>query len=264
MDFRKNRLSFLVLLNLCIVLIVLNSYPHLIRPDFPSTLRQLSSFMMEETVSPQPQPDVLRFEDSFDRSSTVQDVLLKYNFTAQEAQRLIDETRDVYNLNRVMAGNEFLIEFADKAFRSLRYEISDEEFLTVVLENGAYAAKRTKYEFDTVVEEFYGRIEGSLWNTLVSQGEDHRLVIELINILRWDVPFTAIQPGDSFKLIVEKKYREGRFVKYGRIRAVEFRRGEKSYYAFLFEDPKTHKDLYYDENGNSVRKAFLKVPFHFN
>ncbi len=265
MDFRKNKISFLVLLNLCVVLIVLNSYPHLFRPYFSLTLRELGSFLTESTPAEVgSKSDVLRFEDSFDKSSTVQDVLLKYSFTPQEAQRLIDETRNVYNLNRVMAGNQFLIEFEDKQFRSLRYEISDEEYLTVRSENGAYVAKRGSYEFDIVSEEIYGKIEGSLWNTLVSQGEDHRLVIELINILRWDVPFTAIQPGDSFKLIVEKKYRDSHFVKYGRIHAVEFRRGEKSYYAFLFEDPKTHKDFYYDENGNSVRKAFLKVPFHFN
>jgi len=266
MDFRKNRISFLVLLNLCIVFIVLNSYPHLFRPHFPLTLRDLSSFLTESSPPAEAasESDVLRFEDSFDKSSTVQDVLLKYNFTAQEAQRLIDETRPTYNLNRVMAGNQFLIEFQNQEFRSLRYEISDEEFLTIRSEDGSYLAERGKYEFDTVEEEFYGRIEGSLWNTLVSQGEDHRLVIELINILRWDVPFTAIQPGDSFKLIVEKKYRDGQFVKYGRIHAVEFKRGEKSYYAFLFEDPNTHKDFYYDQNGNSVRKAFLKVPFSFN
>ncbi|HXK60825.1 MAG TPA: peptidoglycan DD-metalloendopeptidase family protein, partial [Acidobacteriota bacterium] len=264
MDFRKNRLSFLVLLNFCVILIVHNSYPHLIRTEFPSTLDHLKTFLVESSAAEAEERDIMRFEDSFDRSSTVHDLLLKYNFSPQEAQRLIDETRDVYNLNRVMAGNQVLIEFADKEFRSLRYEISDEEFLTIVRQNGAYLATRDKYQFDTVVEEFYGRIEGSLWNTLVSQGEDHRLVIELINILRWDVPFTAIQPGDSFKLIVEKKYRDGSFVKYGRIHAIEFRRGERSYYAFLFHDPETGKDHYYDENGNSVRKAFLKVPFQFN
>lgn len=267
MDFRKNRVSFLVLLNLCIVFIVLNSYPLLFRPHFPLNLnlRELGSFLTE-TTPPEAasQSDVLRFEEPLDRSATVQDVLLKYNFSPQEAQRLIDETRSVYNLNRVKSGNQFSIEFEDQEFRSLRYEINDEEFLTVRSENGEYVAEKGRYQFDTVQEEFYGRIEGSLWNTLVSQGEDYRLVTELIDILRWDVPFTAIQPGDSFKLIVEKKYRDGNFVKYGRIHAVEFRRGEKSYYAFLFQDPNAHKDFYYDENGNSVRKAFLKVPFRFN
>jgi murein DD-endopeptidase MepM/ murein hydrolase activator NlpD len=78
------------------------------------------------------------------------------------------------------------------------------------------------------------------------------------------VPFTSIQPGDSFKLIVEKKYRESRFVKYGRILATEFRSGGRTYYAFRFEDPVTGKARYFDEKGRSVHKAFLKVPFRFS
>ena len=106
------------------------------------------------------------------------------------------------------------------------------------------------------MEEFYGQIDGSLSNTLVSNGENYRLVAELMDILMWDIPFTSVQPGDSFKLILEKKYRGGQFVKYGRILAVEFRRGEKNFYAFLFNDPKTGKPRYYDLEGKSVRKAF--------
>jgi murein DD-endopeptidase MepM/ murein hydrolase activator NlpD len=260
MDFRKNRVAFVLFLNMSLVLIVLNSYPYLFRPDFTSAIKSVGNFLTTEP----PEPEIMRFEDSFDNYSTVQDVLLKYNFTNQEAQRLVEEARPVYNLNRVMAGNSFLIEFANEVFSLLRYDINDEEYLLVRREDEHYVAERCKHDFEVRVEEFYGRIEGSLWKTLVSQGEDSSLVLQLINILQWDVPFTQIQPGDSFKLIVEKKYRDDRFVKYGRIEAVEFRRGEKSFYAFLFEDPQTGKGQYYDNKGNSIRKAFLKIPFHFN
>jgi murein DD-endopeptidase MepM/ murein hydrolase activator NlpD len=260
MDFRKNRVSFFIFLNISFTVIVLNSYPYLFRPDFTAAIKDVGNFL---TTTP-PEPEIMRFEDSFDNYSTVQDVLLKYNFSRQEAHRLVDETRPVYNLNRVMAGNSFLIEFAAEEFASLRYEINDEEYLVVRREDERYVAERFKYDFEIRVEEFYGQIEGSLWKTLVSQGEDSSLVLQLIDILQWDVPFTQIQPGDSFKLIVEKKYRDGRFIKYGRIEAVEFRRGAKSFYAFLFEDPQSGKAQYYDNQGNSIRKAFLKVPFHFN
>ena len=201
MDFRKNRVAIVVFLNMCVVLITLNSYPYLFRPDFFLSLTNLGNFL----TTAEAKPDIMRFEDSFGSYSTAQDLLLKYRFTPQEAQRLIDETRPVYNLNRVMAGNRILMEFSEDQFKSLRYDISDEEFLVVDSQKGDYVAKRCKYDLQTVVEEFYGKIDGSLWNTLVSQGEESGLVLELISILQWDVPFTQIQPGDSFKLIVEKK-----------------------------------------------------------
>jgi len=260
MDFRKNKVSFVVFLSVGLALIVLNSYPYLFR-SHTSVSKSPEEIVAQLPPAP---PEVMVFEDSFADSSTAQDILLKYDFTPQEAQRLIDESRPVYDLNRVMAGNRVHLEFADKEFRSLRYEISDEEYLTITYENGAYVARRWSYEFETRIEEFYGRIDGSLWNTLISQGEESGLVVELINLLQWDVPFTSIQPGDSFKLIVEKKYRDGRFVKYGQIHAVEFRSGGKTFYAFRFEDPATGKIQYFDEQGRSVRKAFLKVPFRFS
>jgi len=268
MRYRRNRLLFILLLNSCLVLITFRIYPYLLRPHFISSFKSttLAEIDKLERFQPQPEkgPEIRRFEDSLPPSSTIQDVLLKYEFSRQEAQRLIEGTRDVYNLNRVMAGNRFLIEFEEDQFRTLQYDISDEEYLVVKYDGADYSASRHSYEFDTVVEEFYGQIDGSLSNTLVSNGESYRLVAELMDILMWDIPFTSVQPGDSFKLILEKKYRGGQFVKYGRILAVEFRRGEKTFYAFLFNDPKTGKPRYYDLEGKSVRKAFLKVPFRFN
>lgn len=268
MLFRRNRLLFIFLLNSCLVLVFFRIYPYLFRPHFISTFKSLTLTEIERLenlqVQAEPAPEVRRFEDSLSPASTMQDVLLKYRFTPQEAQRLIEETRRVYNLNRVMAGNRFLIEFEEDRFAALQYDISDEEYLVVKYDGTAYSASRHPYEFDTVVEEFYGQIDGSLSNTLVSNGENYMLVANLMDILMWDIPFTMVQPGDSFKLILEKKYRDGQFIKYGRILAVEFRRGEKTFYAFLFNDPKTGKPRYYDVEGKGVRKAFLKVPFRFN
>ncbi len=220
----------------------------------------------EEAVAPkEPEPETLTFEDSIARRSTAQDILLKYDFTPDEAYRLIQDTRDVYNLNRVRAGNRVtFVKYADGSFKSLKYEIDDEEYLTVDLEGGRYVAARHKYDYDTVVEEFYGEIENSLWDTLTSNGENPQLVVDLFEFLLWDVDFTTVQRGDSFKIIVEKMYLDDQFVKYGRIHAVQFTSGDKTFQAFLFKDPATHKDKYYDEKGKAVRKAFLKAPFRFD
>ncbi len=267
MCYPRNRLLFIFLLNSCLVLVIFRIYPYLFRPHFISTFKSITLAeidRLERLQAADQGPEIRRFEDSLPPASTIQDVLLKYEFTPQEAQRLIEETRRVYNLNRVMAGNRFLIEFEEDRFAALQYDISDEEYLVVKYDGAGYSASRHSYEFDTVIEEFYGQINGSLSNTLTSNGESYRLVADLMDILMWDIPFTSVQPGDSFKLILEKKYRDGQFVKYGRILAVEFRRGEKTFYAFMFNDPQTGKPRYYDLEGKSVRKAFLKVPFRFN
>ena len=96
----------------------------------------------------------------------------------------------------------------------------------------------------------------------LAQGERPQLIESLHQILQWDVDFTAIWPKESFKLIFEKKYLDGEFVKYGEILAVQFVNRAGTYYAFLFENPQSSG--YYQENGDGVRRPFLRAPFAFD
>ena len=211
------------------------------------------------------EPEVKSFQDVFPRNSTLQDMLLKHGFDHEQIHRLIQDVRGVYNLNRVRAGRRLVIErFGNGTFKSLTYEISDEEYLWVEYEADRYVASRLTHDFEVGTEEIYGEIRRSLWDALVSRGESPQLVESLVDILRWDIAFTSIQPGDSFKLIVEKKYLEGQFVKYGEVSSLQFNHKNKTFYAFLFAHPGRSKKAYYDENGNAVKKSFLKVPFTFD
>ncbi|MFQ5739517.1 MAG: peptidoglycan DD-metalloendopeptidase family protein [Acidobacteriota bacterium] len=229
----------------------------------PGAEERPSAELPEVVPDKPPAPDV--FEGVFAPDSTLQDVLFKFGFTSQQVHQLIQDTKSVYDLNRVRAGNKFIIRTLPSGrFQGFQYEISDEEYVRVEADGGRYVALREPYDFQLVVEEIYGALSGSLWDTLKSLGEEGRLVVDLAEILQWDVDFTAIQKGDWFKLVVEKRYREGRFVKYGHILTVQFNTGSRNFFGFLFQHPKTGKMQYYDENGNSLRKAFLKVPFHFS
>ncbi len=219
----------------------------------------------ESSESPDPVAEVQRFEDVVPRNSTLQDVLLRHDLTYQEIHQLVLASRSTYNLNRVRAGNRIAIEKSpDGTFRALQYDISDEEYLVVGYEGDRWLATRRQYEFDLVTEEIYGRIESSLWDTLVSQGESTRLVAALVDVLRWDVDFTAIQPGDSFRLVIEKKYFNGESIKPGKILAFRFDGNDKSFYGFLVTHEDSGKSEYYNEQGKAVKKPFLQVPFRFN
>lgn len=220
---------------------------------------------IEVPAPPAPAPELLRFEDQLPLNTTMEEALKNVSFRPPEIHQLVQDVRPVFNLNRVQAGNRVAVErLIDGTFQSLHYDISDEEYLLVGYENERYVASRLIYDFEVNVEEIDGHIDQHLYNTLISQGETDVLVDELANILRWDVDFTALQPRDSFKLIVEKKYLDGAFVKYGDLQAVEFRTEGKTVYGFLFKDPQTGQGKYYDEQGKALRKAFLKVPFHYD
>ena len=199
------------------------------------------------------------------RNSTLQDILIHQKCSPQAIHELIRQTKATYNLNRIRAGNDYSIEISTSGqLETLRYQINDEEYLLAEWNGTGYDAARRAYEFDVRTEHLSARIEGSLWSTLLEIGEKDQLVMDLAWILQWDVDFTTIQLGDHLSLVVDKKYRYDDLIKYGAIHAVQFTTGGKDFFAFRFVLPESGKAKYYDADGKSVKKAFLKVPFRFS
>jgi murein DD-endopeptidase MepM/ murein hydrolase activator NlpD len=94
-------------------------------------------------------------------------------------------------------------------------------------------------------------------------GETPELSIALAEIFGGEIDFHAdLQPGDVFSVAVEKVYREGTFVSYGPIEAAEFQNDGRRLRAVRFTVP-GGKPNYYDEQGRSVRRFFLRSPLQF-
>ena len=74
----------------------------------------------------------------------------------------------------------------------------------------------------------------------------------------WTLDFRHVQPGDRFKVLYEAKYLEGEFVGVGDVKTAYFNHLGEDFYAFPFND--TGFDDYFDQNGNNLRKFFLKTP----
>lgn len=222
---------------------------------------------LERPAQPPPAPaDRIAFDDSLPTRATIHEILLKAGLTPTVVHELIERVRPVYNLARLRAGNRLLVRLADSRILSrLEYDIDDEEYLVVRREHDSYQAELRKRTFKTVPARIQGRIETSLWDSVLSAGESQQLAMALHNVFQWDIDFTSVQPGDSFTVIVDKKFRQGKFVKYGEIRAARYATASgNDFEAFRFYNPDTGRDVHYDADGQAVRKAFLKVPFHFN
>ncbi len=215
--------------------------------------------------APPPQAPTVRHEGIFPRDSNLQEVLGRHGVEPAQLHRLIAETEDVYNLHRVRAGNAYTyVTDLSGAFVSFRYEIDSKKYFRAVREGEQFLGQVVHYPLETKVAQLAGVLRESLWNTLLELGEDGTLVVRLAEILQWDVDFTAIQAGDWFKLVVEKRYKEGSFLEYGDILAVQFNSRGADFYGFRFPAPGSDQARYYDAKGQSLRKAFLKVPFHFS
>lgn len=88
------------------------------------------------------------------------------------------------------------------------------------------------------------------------------LAIKLFDIYVWQIDYFRIQPGDSFKVYYKNIYVDSHYVGTGKILAAQFYHRGAKLSALHFEDEK--ESCHYDEEGNSLRKTFLKPPLKFS
>ena len=212
---------------------------------------------------PEPVPEIFERVEILKRNSTLQDILLSAGLSHRDIYDLVTATKPVYNLHRLRAGNKLTLESDESgSFRGLRYEISDEQYLTTRFDGKDYHAEKVTYPIESQVVTLAGQIEYSLWQTILDLGEDPRLVAKLLEVLQWDVDFTILQPGNWFKVLVEKRFRDQQFIGYGALHAVQLHTAGRNYNGFYFQEP-GKKGRHFDEKGIALRKAFLRIPFTY-
>lgn len=111
-------------------------------------------------------------------------------------------------------------------------------------------------------------IESSLWNAMIGSGLPVELALELSEIYAWTIDFFALQKGDSIRVCYDEQYVDDARIGIGRIYACHFYHGGKWQPAYWLDltDSVSGKVLcrgYFDEEGKSLRKAFLKAPLNY-
>lgn len=189
--------------------------------------------------------------------------LLEGHLGLAEIYSLCDESKDVYSLTNLRAGQPWTMIYSDNALVGVEYEIDDTERLIVNMTENGYEFRREPIPYDIDTKTVSGSIESSLFGAVHNAGENDDLAIRLANVFAYDVDFVRdLRSGDSFTAIVDKKFRDGRFHGYATLHAASFTNQGQIYYAYRFTDKKGNT-AYYDEKGRPLRKAFLKAPLPF-
>jgi len=113
---------------------------------------------------------------------------------------------------------------------------------------------------DLAVHEVVCHIHGALPAALQRCGEDPSLAAVVAPVLSWSLDlYTDLQTGDELRAIVEKFQDGDRFVRYGRLLALQYKTDKRSFRAFRYRSV-DGTDGFYDENGRSVERTFLRSP----
>jgi len=197
------------------------------------------------------------------RNEFLADILLKYGVDYQSIDRLAKASRDVFDVRYLRHGNNYAIICAnDSSEKALCfvYEPNGIDYVVYDLRDSINIYKGQK-EVETRTREASGIINSSLFLTLQEQHISPALAMEMANVYAWTIDFYRIQKGDYFKVIFDEMYVDDQFIGVGKIHSADFHHADRDFYAFEFENA-TGAD-YFDEEGNSLRKAFLKSPLKF-
>jgi len=197
------------------------------------------------------------------RNQILAHILREYTLPEGAMAQLVTLTREEFDMRKIRAGNPytlFLTRDSASMLQYLVYEHSPVEY-SVFDFTDSLRIYGYKKEIVSVEKRFSGTIETSLWNTLTQQNINPMLVLELSDIYAWTVDFFGIQPGDSFSVVYDEMYVDTAAIGIGHIHAAYFRQNGREYYAIPFVQDGI--ESYFDADGSSLRRAFLKAPLHF-
>ena len=206
-------------------------------------------------------------------NATLESLLRQQNLSVELTASLVDAVRSVFNPKDLRANQVFRVtRTMDGLFREFRYQIDADRLLRVLAHApAADAPPQFSAEVLTLPRELeIAAVEATISpdsNSLVgafdATGENIQLALALAEIFGGEVDFNSdLQLGDRVQVLFERATRHGEFVGYGEVRAAVLETGGRRITAVRFEGPDGQAD-YYDEQGRSLKRQFLKSPLPF-
>jgi murein DD-endopeptidase MepM/ murein hydrolase activator NlpD len=205
-------------------------------------------------------------EKTIERNEFLANILELYQVDDPTIALLAIKSKDVFDIRNIRAGNQYTVFCTKDSLQKALYFVYQPNAIDYVVYDlrdsiSIYTGKRT---VTTRTLTASGKIEGSLYETFKKAGADPGLAMKLADIYAWSIDFYSIHEGDWFKVVYEQQYIKEEPVELGTIRSAVFSHDNEPFYAFYFQSDSTQPGEYYDEQGKTLRRFFLKAPLKFS
>lgn len=225
---------------------------------------------------PEPKESKIKFDitvDLFDyeedvvrRNEFLSTILSRYDVDPQTISTIVTKSKPIFDVRKMSVGKPYTAYIEKDKSSALAYFVYQPNAIDYIVYDlrdsvHVYAGKKdVRLEEETIA----GNIESSLYLALQESGSDPDIAIPLSNIFGGVVDFYSIQKGDWFKIRYERQYVDDTAVGLGRIKSAVFSHKGKNFEAYYFQSDDSSEGEYYDENGESLRRAFLKAPLKYS
>jgi murein DD-endopeptidase MepM/ murein hydrolase activator NlpD len=198
------------------------------------------------------------------RNQNLSEILAGYNLPDGAFEQILKKSEDIFDLRKIRYGNKYTVFLSVDTLYEVRYFVYEHTPVDYIIFNLAdsITIEARKKEVNVVTRAATGTINSSLWNAIKDKDLEPELAIELSEIFAWTIDFFELQVGDSFKVIYDELYIDTIMAGLGKIHTAYFRHAQKDFYAIPFMQDSI--ESYYDLDGNSLRRVFLKAPLRYS
>ena len=189
-------------------------------------------------------------------------LLHSLGMSQQEAYNLTEACDSVFDVRSLRIGNSYQAYYDSSVLEYLVYE--RDRASNIVFDccppYGAWV-----YEKPVTVVSRYAdvTINTSLWNDMLAADVSPLLIVSLSDIYAWTIDFFALQKGDRFRVLYDERVCDGDVIAVDTVRYAVFSHGGQELPMIMF-DQKDGGNIWWNEKGESMRKAFLKAPLQFS
>jgi len=231
---------------------------------FLGELTDTASLSIADLLKGAKVPQYKVIEGKIRANKFLSDLLLQYGLDYSEVNQALENSKEVFDVRKIITGSGYHIYCDTFPVLRAKYFVYEHDPATTYIFSFNDSLNITEYkkEIRSEIKFSTGTIESSLWESMVANNINPMLAVELSELYAWTVDFFGLQKGDQYKVIYEERFIEERSMGIGRIYGAQYTWAGKSFIAIPFIQDST--ESYYDAEGASLRKAFLKAPLRFS
>ncbi len=219
----------------------------------------------EEVLFGYPIGDLMVVEGVIERDENLSDILTRYQVPMTRIAELANVPDTVFNPRKIKMGRPYTL-FCEKDSalhaRCFIYQPNNVDYVTLEFGDSLRVFSGSR-SVDTLSHSLSGVIESSLYQSVIDAGGSPVLVNALADVYAWEIDFFGLQTGDTYTIYYTTYAVNGEPAGFGEVLCASFRHMGHEFLAFRFDQGNGHGPEYFDEEGNSLRKTFLKAPLSF-
>jgi len=216
------------------------------------------------TAVTSPQPALAGIDVRVSRNDTLDRIFRRLKLSLADLASLRSLPGLKARLDSLHPGELLHLTHKDGELFGFERRLNDGETLKVSREGVALKADVIENPLETRTRTITGRIDSSLFEAVEAAGAHDQTAVALADIFGWDIDFVLdVRPGDSFVVSYQEIWRDGSYLKDGPVLAASFVNQGREYRAVRYTDPAGTAG-YYNPDGRSVHRAFLRAPLEFS